>query len=266
MSAAPRSHWVMALLALAALALFVLLCSLGWWQVERRAWKLSLIERIEQRVHATPLELPAPADWPNITAASHEYMPVFAQGQWLTDKTVFTQATTILGAGFWLLTPLQLDNGAQVWVNRGFMSQAQRAAWQEPAAAEDRVTVQGLIRMTEVGGGFLRENAPAENRWHSRDVAAMAQAQGLSQAAPFFVDAGIPDAHAPAAAPDAPVAEYKGPWPRAGMTVVHFNNNHAVYAVTWFGLALMVLAAAVYTVQSTRRAKLRAAVGHDESP
>jgi len=235
------------MVALAALALFILLCSLGWWQIERRTWKLALMERVEQRLHTTPIPLPKPQEWPTMTAASHEYQPVEVQGHWLKDKTVFTQATTALGAGFWLLTPLQLEYGAQVLVNRGFIPAAQRAAWHEPEPMDDRASVQGLIRMTEVGGGFLRDNAPDVGRWHSRDVAAIAAAQGLAHVAPFFIDAGLPEIQTTAAAEMPPTAN--GPWPRPGMTVVRFHNNHAVYAVTWFSLALMVLAAALYTVR-----------------
>jgi len=114
---------------------------------------------------------------------------------------VLTQATTGLGAGFWVLTPLALDGGGQVLVNRGFIPEAQRAQWatRDPLAqapADAPVQVTGLLRMSEPGGGFLRRNDPAQGRWHSRDVAAIAQAQGLAEAAPFFIDAGIPDARA----------------------------------------------------------------------
>jgi len=249
MKPVPTLHWVIKIMVtLAALALFILLCSLGWWQIERRAWKLALMERVEQRLHTTPIPLPELKEWPAITAASHEYQPVEVQGHWLKDKTVFTQATTVLGAGFWLLTPLQLEHGAQVLVNRGFIPAAQRAAWQEPEQPmDDRVAIQGLIRMTEVGGGFLRDNAPDVGRWHSRDVTAIATAQGLAHVAPFFIDAGLPDTRTASAADMPPTTD--GPWPRPGMTVVRFHNNHAVYAVTWFTLALMVLAAVLYIVR-----------------
>jgi len=230
--------------ALLALVLFILLCSLGWWQIERRVWKLALMERVEQRLHTNPVELPAPSDWTHITAASHEYQPVSIQGHWLADKTVFTQATTILGAGFWLLTPLQLDNGGKVLVNRGFIPAAQRTAWQESELTDDYVSIQGLIRMTEVGGGFLRKNAPDEGRWHSRDVMAISHTLDLTHVAPFFIDAGIPDKNANKIVDITPVSSDN--WPRAGLTVVHFNNNHAIYAITWFSLALMVMAAACY--------------------
>ena len=41
-----------------------------------------------------------------------------------------TRATTALGAGYWVLTPLQMADGVQVLVNRGFVPQDQRAQWQ----------------------------------------------------------------------------------------------------------------------------------------
>ncbi len=253
---APRSGRALALLALAGIALTLAFAALGIWQVERRAWKLALMQRVEQRLHAEPVPLPPRADWPRVDAAGHEYLPVLARGRWLPGKTVLTQAATELGAGFWVLTALQLDAGGQVLVNRGFIPQAQRGAWAagtaDPLAQEGAVAqVSGLLRMTEPGGGFLRSNDPARQRWHSRDVAAIARALGLEDAAPFFIDAGIPGPRAGNASPGA------GPWPRPGMTVVRFHNSHLVYAITWFGLAAMAAAATVFVTRHELR--LRAA-------
>ncbi|CAB5671700.1 Uncharacterized conserved protein [Delftia tsuruhatensis] len=229
------------------IALFLGFILLGSWQVQRRAWKLDLIERVDQRVHAAPSALPPVAEWPDITAAGHEYRAVRASGHWLADKTVLTQAVTELGAGFWVLTPLQLDDGSQVLINRGFVPAEQRARWQtqspEAAPARDSVAVAGLLRLSEPRGGFLRENDPAQQRWFSRDVAAIAQAQGLDHAAPYFIDAGLPGQ---------PVAD--GTWPRPGMTVIRFPNSHLVYALTWYGLALMVVGAAWLVRRNDRQA------------
>jgi len=218
-------------LALVGTALFLGFLALGTWQVERRAWKLALIERVDQRVHAAPVALPPASRWPEVNAAEHEYLPVALQGRWLPDKTVLTQAATELGAGFWVITPLQQADGTQVLVNRGFVPQEQRAQWLAAVPPEGPSAVQGLLRMSEPAGGFLRANDPAQQRWHSRDVAAIAQALQLPRAAPFFVDAGLPGAKLGAG------------WPRAGLTVVRFRNTHLVYALTWYGLALMVVAA-----------------------
>jgi len=252
-----RSTFTKAVLALAGIALFISFLSLGTWQVQRRAWKLDLIERIDQRVHAQPVAVPAPADWPRISKETHEYLPVSAQGQWLEGRSVLTQAVSELGAGFWLLTPLQQADGSQVLVNRGFVPTAERKAFADriaaaatsaAGAAAETVAVTGLLRLSEPKGGFMRENAAAEDRWHSRDVAAISAAKGLAQAAPFFIDQGLPGQA---------VAENQ--WPRPGMTVIQFSNTHAVYALTWYGLALMVLLAAWLVVRHERRAREDAA-------
>lgn len=249
------------MLATVGIALFLGFIALGTWQVYRLQWKLDLIDRVERRVHSAPQPLPAMASWPQLDAKALEYQPSSLQGQWLTNKTVLTQATTALGSGFWVLTPLQQSDGSQVLVNRGFVPDTLRRDWAggpQLAAATPAgdVSVTGLLRATEPKGGFLRDNDPQNQRWFSRDVQAIAQAQGLAQAAPFFIDAGLPDGSAD------PVGEQKRssasdlqsqPWPRAGLTQIRFVNNHLVYALTWYGLALMVLGAA-WLVRKRRNA------------
>lgn len=248
---------MLATLAVLGLALLVGFSALGVWQLQRRAWKLDLIARVTERIHAAPVASPAAARWPQLDVANLEYQAVRLHGRWLANKTVLTQASTVLGAGYWVLTPLQQADGTQVLVNRGFVPGAQRAQWSAPVAPDDNpVTVDGLLRKSEIGGGFLRSNDPAQQRWHSRDVDAIARTQQLEQAAPFFVDAGIPALQAPSAAELPPPDT--GPWPRPGLTVVRFSNSHLVYALTWFGLALMVAGAAVLVARYERRQRTAA--------
>ena len=235
-----------AVLALAGIALFLAFISLGTWQVQRRAWKLDLIERVNQRVHSAPVPVPLASQWPQVRPDTHEYLAVQAQGQWIEGLSVLTQAVSTEGAGFWLMTPLQLADHTQLLVNRGFVPSEQSKAFAAQIAqapktpAAEVVTVVGLLRFTEPHGGFMRENVPAQDRWHSRDVAAIAQAKGLAQAAPFFIDQRIPGQTAVKT------------WPRPGLTVIQFTNTHAVYALTWYGLALMVLLAAWLVVRHER--------------
>lgn len=258
----PRSALFQAMLACVGIALFLGFCALGTWQVYRLQWKLDLIDRVERRVHSAPQAPPAPSTWPRLDAKAQEYQPTTLHGQWLPAQTVLTQATTALGAGFWVMTPLQQPDGTQVLVNRGFVPDGLRSNWSDAAqlaaaTPTGNVTVTGLLRATEPKGGFLRSNDPAGNRWYSRDVQAIAQARGLAQAAPFFVDAGLPD--------DGPtvVGETKRSssadlqsqqWPQTGLTQIRFTNNHLVYALTWYGLALMVAGAAWLVVRHQRRA------------
>lgn len=263
----PHSPWVLAVLALVGLALFAGFVSLGTWQVQRRAWKLDLIERVAQRLHAPPAPPPPVAQWPRIDPAQDEYLPLRLQGRWLADKTLLTQATTQWGSGFWVMTPLQQDDGTQVLVNRGFVPQDQRAQWTDRAAGftpQGAVTVEGLLRISEPGGGFLRKNDPAQRRWFSRDVAALSQAMALAQAAPFFVDAGFPRPEGAVNTEQRPSATVQ--WPQPGLTVVRFSNSHLVYALTWFGLALMVVGAFVVVAryELRLRAHSRNAPHHDQ--
>jgi len=244
-SGAPSRRLRQGVLLVVGIALLVGFLALGTWQIQRRIWKLALIERVDQRVHMAPIPLPPPPQWGDVNPADHEYQPVTFGGRWLGNKTVLTQAVTELGAGFWVITPVQQDDGTQVLVNRGFVPQEQRRQWlAAPMPTDLPIKVQGLLRMSEPDGGFLRTNDPMQQRWYSRDVKAISGALELSRAAPFFVDAGLPDTSGGSAPPA---------WPRPGMTVVRFHNSHLVYALTWYGLALMVAGAGWYVARYERR-------------
>ncbi|KYH02051.1 SURF1 family protein [Bradyrhizobium sp. DOA1] len=214
-------------LTVLSLAAFVVLIALGVWQIERRAWKLALIDRVEQRVHAPAVPIPSPASWPAVAAANDEYRHVNVAGRFLHDRETLVQAVTEEGPGYWVLTPLQRDDGTQVLINRGFVPSERRdASTRKDGNPEGPVEITGLLRITEPKGGFLRTNVPQHNRWYSRDVAAIAAARGLYEVAPFFVDA---DARSQIAG-----------GPIGGLTVIRFPNNHLIYALTWFALAFML--------------------------
>ncbi|MBS0200273.1 MAG: SURF1 family protein [Proteobacteria bacterium] len=212
--------------------------ALGIWQVERLHWKHALIARVDARVHAEPVALPARADWPQASAVRDEYRRVVVSGEYLQHHDTRIQAVTERGPGWWLLTPLREDGGDTILVNRGFVPDDWKGDVAPPAG---HVRVVGLLRMSEPNGAFLRKNDVAHDRWYSRDVAAIAQARGFGEVAPWFVDAER-DATAPE-------------WPAGGMTVVRFRDQHLQYALTWFGLALLTAWACwrVYTSSNAGR-------------
>jgi surfeit locus 1 family protein len=59
------------------------------------------------------------------------------------------------------------------------------------------------------------------------------------EVAPYFIDADA--------------AANSGGVPAGGLTVIHFHNNHLVYAITWYALALMTLGGAVIVLRHARR-------------
>lgn len=246
--AAPFPPRPLILAGFGVLAVVCGLIALGVWQVQRLAWKTDLIARVEARIHAAPAPAPGPAQWPAVTREADEYRRVRLTGTFLHDREALVQAVTELGPGYWVLTPLVDAQGAVTLVNRGFVPTELRAAAGRPQGqVADEVTVTGLIRMSEPGGGFLRANDPAGDRWYSRDVAAIAGARGLAAAAPYFVDAD--------ASPN------PGGYPRGGLTRVVFPNSHLVYALTWFAMA--GVAAAMFAFFARHVWRERGAAGRE---
>lgn len=208
--------------ALVLLALALVFVALGVWQVQRRAWKHALIATVEGRVHAAPVAPPAPGGLASPEVTDLAYLRIVARGRYRPSPDILVRAVSDLGAGYWVMTPFDSDAGFAFLVNRGFVAQddKDRARWRPGGA----VVLTGLLRPSEPGGGFLRDNDPAAGRWFSRDVAAIARAARLGVVAPYFIDADrLPG----------------GDGPVGGLTVIRFSDNHAVYALTWFIMALM---------------------------
>jgi len=250
----PRSRALRISLAIAAGLMFAGFFALGTWQIFRLQWKLALIERVGQRVHAAPVDAPGVAQWPQLNAEADDYRRVRLSGRYLKGSDTQVLASLDSGIGYWVLTPLCTADGAIVMVNRGFI-RAGSGGWAPQAAPPaakagacaaggEAVTLTGLLRLGEVAGR-LRQNEPARNYWYTRDVQAIARARGLPAVAPYFVDA------------DAGAAVAEGA-PLGGLTVVSFVNNHLVYAVTWYALALMIVGGAVWVVRDGRKSQTKA--------
>ena len=233
---ASRAKWLR--LPALCIAGFLSFTALGIWQVERLAWKLDLIARVDQRIHAPPVAVPPPGQWSVLDHQAIEYRHVAAAGSFRHDQETLVDALTERGAGYWVLTPLVTNTGT-ILVNRGFVP-SDRADRRTLAARniEGPVTIIGLLRQSEPRGRFLRRNDPAANRWYSRDVVAIAKARGLGAVAPFFIDADA--------------AAKPGGLPIGGLTVVTFHNAHLVYALTWFALAAMSLGGLVIIRKSAQ--------------
>ena len=216
-------------LLLPALCVFgiLLFTALGIWQVERLAWKLDLIARVDRRIHAPPVAVPAPGQWLALDPKAIEYRHVVVAGRFQHEQETLVDALTERGAGYWVLTPLVTRAGT-ILVNRGFVP-SNHADRRTRAAGniDGPVMVVGLVRRSEPRGRVLRRNSPTANRWYSRDVVAIAKARGLGAVAPFFIDADN--------------APNLGGLPIGGLTVVTFRNAHLVYALTWFALAALSL-------------------------
>ncbi|SHG62187.1 SURF1 family protein [Massilia sp. CF038] len=229
MTRSRRARWSV-VLCLAVLS--ALLLALGVWQVQRLQWKQALIAQVDARVHAAPAAAPPPTSWPRLRRDQDEYRHLRLSGRFQDDDATLVQASTVLGPGYWVLTPFRSDDGSTVLVNRGYVPG--RAA---PPAGPGHTSITGLLRMSERDKPLLRENDPGTQRWYTRNVQAIAAARGLGPVAPYFLDQDA----TPGAATGAPVG---------GLTVIAFNNNHLVYAITWFALSLMAAGGCVLVART----------------
>lgn len=213
--------------------LFSGFCGLGYWQLERRAWKHDQIERVDARVHGDAVTAPDRADWENVTRERDEYRKVMLLGRYRNDLETHVYAATDYGAGYWVMTPMERVDGTIIMINRGFVPTDHRDPQTRPEgmlSGQTRVT--GLLRIDEPGGTFIRDNVPEQDRWYSRDVRAMAVKRGLNpdDVAPYFIDADG--------------RENPARLPIGGLTRIHFPDNHLSYALTWFGMAALTLVCA----------------------
>jgi len=216
------------LLILGAIGMSIIgLTLLGNWQLRRLDWKLALIERVESRVRAKAVPAPSPETWNRITKETDEYRRISLQGIFLHDKETLVWALTEYGNGYWVLTPLQTKNGNTTLINRGYVPVNKAEAGQRSLGqTKGKVSITGLLRIDEPHGIALRDNLPKENLWYSRDVTAIAQARELKNTAPYFIDADN--------------TKNPGGLPIGGLTQIKHSNTHLFYALTWYGLALLL--------------------------
>lgn len=234
---AKRPLWFDITLLVLATALLATLVGLGNWQMRRLAWKLNLIEAVENRAFNTPVDPPSGP----ISADKHAYLRVVVDGIYRQNLSRLVKAVTKIGPGYWLMTPLRTDREF-IWVNRGFIPTGTTTTHvKEPAGM---VRVEGLLRIAEPGGTFLERNDPRTGRWYSRDVHALSTHAGLGKTASYFIDSdhvGMPS-----------------DWPRGGLTILNFRNAHLVYALTWYTMAILLFAGVVYAVYERTK-------GHSDS-
>lgn len=231
---------------LAALAAFAILCMLGAWQLDRKAWKEGLIAQIEARAHRQAGEPVAETDWRAWQASDDEFRRVRVTGSWVPDGLV-----PVIGIaeerpgralqGVYVFEPVRRDDGTTVVVNRGFVPiEAKDQTLARLKTETGRADLTGLVRAPERPGWFIPANDPARSQWFTRDTPAMAAAAGLVRAAPFYVDA------------DASPRQER--WPRGGGTPLTLRNPHLEYALTWFGLAAALVGVfATFAAKRLRR-------------
>lgn len=218
--------WLLVAISGAAL---VVLAALGTWQVQRLAWKEELIATIDARIASAPQPLDE-IEARLMETGDVDYRPVRLAGLFRHEGERHFFATHKGQSGYFVHTPLELEDGRFILVNRGFVPFDRKdPATRAQGQVEGRQVITGLARalVTEKPSFIMPDNDLSKNVFYWKDLDAMAASSGVG--APqnylrFFVDAD-----------DTP---NPGGLPVGGTTMVDLPNNHLQYAITWYGLAL----------------------------
>lgn len=225
-----RKRWPFVALMLVLTALFV---GLGVWQWQRLSEKEALIATVAERMDDAPASFPPADQWATLDTSAYDYRPLELTGRYVPTGTVLVFTSLgdargqFSGPGYWVMTPFALTGGGSVFVNRGFVPEAQAPDFATGGAITgDEVTISGVGRLPEAAGAFTPKADAAKRIDWVRDPARLALLahEAPRPVAPITLDL-------PAGPP--------GTLPQGGETVVDFPNNHFGYALTWFGFAIL---------------------------
>jgi len=216
------------------------LAGLGFWQLERLGVKADLLARIDQRITAAPIALPPEDQW---SLNDLDYVKVTVRGTFKHDQESYLFGVIDKNnrgeniPGFFVLTPLVLETGTTLIVNRGFVPQDKKnPETRAEGQVGGSVSVTGLLRLPERKTWLTPDADQSKRVLYARDPELIAQWFAFTRILPFSLDADQ--------------TPNPGGFPSGGHTIVSVPNNHLQYAITWFSLALITVAMfAVYAVK-----------------
>lgn len=205
-------------------ALLILL-GLGFWQLQRLAWKEDLIDKLHSRATAEAVTLPSGS----LDIEKWEFQNVSVTGTFDHAHELFWVQRSKSGeAGFHVVTPLKRDDGqGTVLIARGWVPFDEREQkFRMDNLPEGSQTITGILRFDRGPTDFLPDNEPQNNTWFWLDPKQTAKAIGVDALPNYFV-----------------MARTQGPGklPVAEQWTLDVRNDHLQYAITWFGLAAALL-------------------------
>ena len=214
-------------LTIITLPVLLILIGLGSWQLQRLQWKNDLISSFEARSAADAITIPDA----NAALDDLEFRNLALYGVFQHDKETFLTGRTYEGnAGFHVVTPLLLDDGRIILVNRGWVSEDYRdPAKRAFSQIDGQISVTGILRRPGVKGYFVPENEPENGFWFTLVPSQINRHLGLGNTA---IDQFYADALRTSDVVTLPIA---------AKTELNLRNAHLSYAMTWYGIALALI-------------------------
>ena len=223
-----------ALILVAALAMAALTARLGWWQLDRAAQKTERQAVLDERRRLPPVDGADLARTAQVLE-SQVYRRTVARGRWDAPRTVFLENRAMQSrAGFIVVTPLLLDDGRAVLVQRGWTPRdpVDRLRVPMPPTPDGTVEVHGIIappptRLYEFdssASGPVRQNL---------DIGSFAAETRLALAPLSLLQVDPPAGVAAREPADGLLRQ----WPAPAFGV----HKHYGYAAQWFALSALTI-------------------------
>ncbi|MBX7147230.1 MAG: SURF1 family protein [Alphaproteobacteria bacterium] len=215
------------------LILFVILMGLGTWQLYRLSWKEKLIADIDQRLHAAPI------NFSNNLGMADQFKRAEVKGIFDLTKTVYILSKTWEGKnGYWVVSAFYPDNSNQtLWINQGWLDINQKDQL-DFSSASMPLEIEGIIRIPEKSSFFVPDNQPSKNEWYWIDINDLSHFFNINHYVPFYLELLRPQI-------------FENILPIGDKHLDTLPNHHLSYALTWYGLALiMVFIFARYTIKN----------------
>jgi surfeit locus 1 family protein len=200
--------------------MLAVLIGLGTWQVYRLRWKEGVLAAIAAGESAPAV--PLGADPPAYTKVSVTGRLRFDLAVRLGAEVRDTRAGSAMGS--YEIVPLERDGAAALLVNLGWVPESGAAVDERPGL----VTVEGYVRPGDVARWFSAPDDIAHRQFFTLDPAVIGQAVGERAVLPFVLVALG--------------AERAGGFPAPAAHLPQPPNNHLSYVITWYGLAVALLA------------------------
>jgi len=205
---------------------------LGFWQVERLAWKTALLAEIDLGETEAPVALPnQPLPFRRVVVEG-DFLPGVAR---YGAEVRGVRAGPVMGAQ--LISPLIRPGSEPVLIDRGWAPLDF-----DPAPPTGLQRIEGYVRAPEPASALGAKDDPAGRRFFALDPGPIGASLGLLHVAPFTVVAlGVPGV-------------LPGVLPEPARALPRPPNDHLSYAVTWFSLsAALVVIFALFVRQTLRR-------------
>lgn len=193
----------------------------GFWQLRRLDERVARNTLVAARLAADPTEITALVD--GADPAAVEYRRVWARGIFLPEDEVLARSQVLDGAaGFHVVTPLRLDDGSIVMVNRGWVPVSMDTPPVSARPPAGKVRVDGIVRRSQIRRGVAPVEPPGRLEVVSRiDLERLAD-QLPGPVAPVWMQLEGSPSDVPVPLPE-PDVDDEGP--------------HQSYAIQWFSFA-----------------------------